>query len=78
MSNCSGILIEQGAEIMYDIGNFLKNTGIVSDSEIMEKKLDKLLLAKEERLVYSNLDFSPKFIDIIFAGIYNNEGVSYG
>ncbi|MCD7980895.1 MAG: DNA-processing protein DprA [Clostridiales bacterium] len=58
-------LIEQGAGILYDIENFLKNTGIVSDSEIMEKKLDKLSLAKEERLVYSNLDFNPKFIDMI-------------
>ena len=58
-------LIEQGAGILYDIENFLKNTGIVSETEIIEKKLDKLSLAKEERLVYSNLDFNPKFIDMI-------------
>ncbi len=58
-------LIEQGAGILYDIENFLKNTGIVSDSEIMKKKLDKLSLEKEERLVYISLDFNPKFIDII-------------
>ncbi len=62
-------LIEQGAGILADMDHFLKNTGVVSEcgkKEMTTKiNLDKLPLEKEERVVYSGLDFNPKFINSI-------------
>lgn len=58
-------LIEQGAGILYDMESFLKNTNIVEQRKKKEGKPDKLLLEKEEKLVYGSLDLNPKFINSI-------------
>lgn len=58
-------LIEQGAGILYNFENFLKNTGIVSEKKKKLKKSDEILLEKEEMMVYSCLDLHPKFINLI-------------
>ena len=58
-------LIEQGAGILYNIDNFLKNAGIIREKEKEVKKFEKLGLEKEELMVYSCLDLHPKFLNLI-------------
>lgn len=58
-------LIEQGAGILYNIENFLKNAGITKEKEKEVKKFEKLTLEKEEMMVYSCLDLYPKFLNVI-------------
>lgn len=61
-------LIEQGAGILADLDNFLKNTGVVSECKTKEADLkinNQLPLEKDQQMVYIDLDFNPKFIDVI-------------
>lgn len=58
-------LIDQGAGILYNFENFLKNTGIVTEKKKKVEKSNEILLEKEEMMVYSCLDLHPKFIDLI-------------
>lgn len=52
-------LISQGAGILSDIGEFLRDYAMLSDMQNVQLDFRKNLLEKDETLVYSLLDFCP-------------------
>jgi DNA processing protein len=52
-------LISQGAGIISDIDDFLKDWAIIHQGNLTSHNFHKNLLEKEEMLVYSELDFRP-------------------
>lgn len=56
-------LILQGAGILADLDEFLKELDLCTPMESYEENFKKLLLEKEESLVYSCLDLQPKSIE---------------
>lgn len=58
-------LIRQGAGIISDVKDFLKELKLCGCGEGGQKNFEKLLLEKEERLVYSCVDLRPKSIEEI-------------
>ncbi len=65
LSRGTNRLIEQGAGILYDVDNFLKNAQIVSENRKIKPNSTEFPLEKEEMLVYSVLCLSPKSINLI-------------
>lgn len=53
-------LIRQGAGIIFDVSDFLNELGIGGGKEAVQLKLQKLLLEKDESMVYSCLSLRPK------------------
>lgn len=58
-------LIRQGAGIISNIEDFLKELGMCGHTGTVQKTFEKLLLEKEERLVYSCVDLRPKSMEEI-------------
>lgn len=58
-------LIRQGAGIISGIGEFLKDLDLQGNFEGRQEILEKLLLEKEESLVYSCVDLRPKNVEEI-------------
>lgn len=58
-------LIRQGAGIISNVNDFLKELDLCGHGEGMQENLEKLLLEKEERLVYSCVDLRPKSMEEI-------------
>ena len=58
-------LIYQGAGILDDIEQFLVDTNLAGYKQIVSKKENKFVLEKEEALLYSGLNFEPKYLDTI-------------
>lgn len=58
-------LIRQGAGIISGIGDFLKDLDLQGNFEGTQEILEKLLLEKEESLVYSCVDLRPKNVEEI-------------
>ena len=58
-------LIYQGAGILDDIEQFLADTNLATDKKKGVNKENKFTLEKEEALLYSGLDFEPKYLDTI-------------
>lgn len=58
-------LIYQGAGILDDIEQFLLDVNLTDGKKKSLQKEKKFILEKEETLLYSVLDFEPKYLDII-------------
>lgn len=58
-------LLSQGAAPFYSVTEFLKDMGVELDKKKQQKKIMEILLEKNERLVYSVLDFTPKHLETI-------------
>lgn len=58
-------LIYQGAAILDDVEQFLIDTNLIGGKQIVSKKENKFVLEKEETLLYSGLNFEPKYLDTI-------------
>lgn len=58
-------LIYQGAGVIYDLRQFMKDKNLLMAKKENSVKENNFVLEKEERLLYSCLDFEPKFLDII-------------
>jgi DNA processing protein len=56
-------LIRQGAGIISDVGEFLKELNFIGESGDIQQNFQKILLEKEELLVYSCVDLRPKSIE---------------
>jgi DNA processing protein len=56
-------LIRQGAGIITDVGEFIKELDLLPDNSFRQMTFDKILLEKEELLVYSGIDLRPKSIE---------------
>lgn len=56
-------LIRQGAGIVSNIEDFLKELDLCIGTEGVQETFEKLLLEKEERLVYSCLDLQPRSVE---------------
>ena len=56
-------LIRQGAGIISDIGDFVKELGISDENNYRQESFEKLLLEKDESMVYSCLDLLPKSVE---------------
>lgn len=56
-------LIKQGAGIISSIDEFVKELENSGADDYIQEKIEKLLLEKEERLVYSCLDLLPKSVE---------------
>lgn len=63
LSMGTNALIHQGAGIISNIGEFLKDLQFGGTDESGQQNFKKLLLEKEERLVYSCVDLRPKNIE---------------
>lgn len=59
---CNG-LIHQGAGVIFDVEEFLKELELCGDFSGKEENLRKLSLAKDESLVYSCLSLRPKGVE---------------
>lgn len=59
LSQGCNALIKQGAMILNDLDEFIKELGISDDNEYVQMDFRKNLLEKPEALVYSLLDFCP-------------------
>ena len=66
-SNSQGTnrLIYQGAGILDDVKQFLLDMNLTKGKSRGDRKENKLALEKEEALLYSVLDFEPKYLDTI-------------
>jgi DNA processing protein len=58
-------LIHQGAGIILNTEELLKDLGFISEVRNAKKKQKKLILETTENLVYSSLDLTPKSLDMI-------------
>lgn len=58
-------LLSQGAAPFYSVTEFLKDMGIMADKKRSDKKIIEISLEKNERLVYSVLDFTPKHLEVV-------------
>lgn len=58
-------LLSQGAMIFYSMDEFLKDIGEFSQKSTINEKLIENSLEKNERLVYSVLDLTPKYLENI-------------
>ena len=58
-------LIYQGAGILDDIDKFLEDVNLKHGSRECSRKEKNFLLEKEEAMLYSVLDFEPKYLDTI-------------
>lgn len=58
-------LIYQGASILDDLEQFLVDANLKVDSRDCSRKEKNFLLEKEEVMLYSVLDFEPKYLDTI-------------
>lgn len=56
-------LIRQGAGIISNTEDFLKELDLCTGAEGVQETFEKLLLEKEERLVYSCLSLRPKSME---------------
>lgn len=56
-------LIRQGAGILLNIEDFVKELELSGTNEYRQEKFENLLLEKEERLVYSCVDLLPKSLE---------------
>ncbi len=61
-AGCNG-LIRQGAGIISNIEDFVKELEISGMCEYRQEKIENLLLEKEERLVYSCVDLRPRNVE---------------
>lgn len=58
-------LIYQGAYILDDIHKFLEDANLISITKESSQKENNFILEKEEAMLYSVLDFEPKYLDTI-------------
>lgn len=58
-------LLSQGASPFYSVTEFLMDMGIIADKKRNNKKIIENSLEKNERLVYSVLDFTPKHMETV-------------
>ena len=58
-------LLSQGASPFYSMEEFLKELGMKKENKTAQKKIMENALEKNERLVYSMLDLTPKHLDSI-------------
>lgn len=56
-------LIRQGAGVIATVDDFLKDLDLFAGMDGVQESFEKLLLEKEERLVYSCVDLRPKSIE---------------
>lgn len=56
-------LIRQGAGIVLNVEDFVKELEISTINEFRQEKFDKILLEKEESLVYSCVDLLPRSVE---------------
>lgn len=63
LSQGCNMLIQQGAGIISDVGDFLKEQKMEGLTEPVQLRLKNLLLEKEESLVYSCVDLRPKSVE---------------
>lgn len=67
LSGGTNWLLSQGAAPFYSMEEFLTELGVYGKKEPIKKNLMEIPLAKSERLVYSVLDLTPKFLENIIA-----------
>lgn len=65
LSSGTNWLLSQGAAPLYSMEEFLIDLGVCGKKEPVKKILMEIPLAKNERLVYSVLDLTPKFLECI-------------
>lgn len=65
LSSGTNWLLSQGAAPFYSMEEFLIDLGVCGKKEPVKKILMEIPLAKNERLVYSVLDLTPKFLECI-------------
>ena len=65
LSSGTNWLLSQGAAPFYSMEEFLIDLGVCGKKEPVNKILMEIPLAKNERLVYSVLDLTPKFLECI-------------
>lgn len=65
LSSGTNWLLSQGAAPFYSMEEFLLDLGVCGEREPVKKNLMEIPLAKNERLVYSVLDLTPKFLECI-------------
>ncbi len=65
LSSGTNWLLSQGAAPFYSMEEFLIDLGVCGKKEPVKKNLMEIPLAKNERLVYSVLDLTPKFLECI-------------
>lgn len=65
LSSGTNWLLSQGAAPFFSMEEFLKDLGICGEKEPTKNFPNEIPLAKSERLVYSVLDLTPKFLECI-------------
>lgn len=63
LSEGCNLLISQGAGIIFDAETLVKELHLSTSADVRSEKFQKILLEKEERLVYSCLDLQPRSVE---------------